>query len=55
MLPCGCARCGCLCEEHDPERLGWRCFRHGRLMSVLHGAAEFFALALVIAAIAAWA
>ena len=27
-LPCGCAKCGCLCKSHAPDRIESPCWQH---------------------------
>ncbi len=57
-LPCGCRRCGCLCEAHsvtDGDRL---CARHLALALARAAARELLAivaLSLFVGCVAVWA
>lgn len=56
-LPCGCRRCGCLCEDHSPSGCASPCPRHGLPIVARWIAAEvaaLCALSLLIASAAVW-
>lgn len=56
-LPCGCKRCGCLCEEHSLSGLDEPCARHGVPIVARWIAGEvaaLAALALLVSCIAVW-
>lgn len=56
-LPCGCARCGCVCESHSASGVAELCARHGLPVVARWIAGEVLALVaigLLIASIAVW-
>lgn len=55
VLPCGCKTCGCLCDQHAPNRIEQRCRCHadqaiGKFIA--HEAATLISLALFTALVA---
>lgn len=58
FLPCGCGRCGCLCEEHSPNGSEQPCNRHITVIVTRWIAGEIAALTalcLLVASAAVWA
>lgn len=54
-LPCGCSRCGCLCEQHSPDGKPWPCIAHNFTRVLRRGfgeAAELVSLGLFLACVA---
>lgn len=57
-LPCGCRRCGCVCERHSPTREPWPCAAHAAgavIRAALAEGAAMTALALFVGMLAVWA
>lgn len=54
-IPCGCAKCGCLCPDHSPTGAEHPCTRHVQIIVTRWIAGEamaLVALALFISSIA---
>lgn len=52
-LPCGCRRCGCMCDQHSPSRQTERCLACA-LASLAEEAGALIALALFLACLTTW-